>query len=178
MSEHWLSELGVTFAGVFLGFVFALVAYRWNENRLKNDRKKKLLSHIEKEIDGLISASNDPRTLGSNFKLWAYDATNKQITGDQLNLSLTAHSYLMNSESLGLFPYDIVESLSKVVLNIEVYTRQLEHIHHFNYETTITDVTRREYVASELISKAKVCIIGVQKELDAVKKKLEELNSS
>jgi len=174
---QFLVDMLSSLVGVFVGFGLALLAYHLNKNRERNNRKKELYFQIGKEIDEIIFAIENPNVLNPKYAPFVFEPTLRVINGGQLNMRLTAYIYATSSESLGLLPYDLVDSISVVAIDIGVYSQQVDDIHKFNYETVPTDPTRREIVATQLIDNAELQINSVLQDCRNVKEELEKIKS-
>ena len=171
---QFMADMTPSLVGAFVGFGLALLGYYLNKRRERYNRKKELYSQIGKEIDGIISAIENPKALNPEYIPFVFEPTLRVINGGQLNMRLTADIYATSSASLGVLPYDLVDLISAVAIDIAVYSQQVDDIHKFNYETVPTDPARREIVGKQLIDNAKLQINAILLQCRNVKEELEK----
>jgi gas vesicle protein len=182
MSENFALEFIIDFYGILIGALIGIgltvLARDVKEKRDKEKRKKELISHIEKEIDDMISSIKNPQSLNPKYKPFTYDTTSKVIQGGQLNMSLNVQDYVINSENLGIIPYDLVDALGKVVLSLNNYSKWIDRKNVFNTENDFVDELRRNEIAIYLINNLTDKTNDTLIHLKNVKKELEKIEKS
>ena len=172
---QFVINVGASILGAFLGFLFALIAYDYQKDKNEKTRKNELVSHIEKEIDDIIKGLENPTKFNSEFVEYYWDETNKLIMGGHLNVQLSTYEYVMHAESLGLFSYDILDSLSVCKIGVDKYNDLIDDIHQFDVRIAGFDDERSKRIANALIDKEKADRIRVIENLKTTKEKIDAL---
>ncbi len=130
---------------------------------------------MKTEVDELIEAIEDPKSVFKNFIPSTWNPTKKIFDGENIVLELTAYEYIKNPETVGMFSYKTVDAIASIKLDLEGYAQVVNEIGTFHYKVASLNDKQTKKFLDKLMEKEKLEKDTLLENLKKLKKLLNKI---